>query len=365
MSDLSPQAKRPISPLVVVAVFLVVGIGGYVGYTQYHAQRFLSLMRSADASYRKGDFAEAVAYSSQAVAVSSTDRESRAANSFLARSLLSRSEGDDTQNGVAILKDITASPRIDDQLKARVYNGFGGLYRIAGDNENLTQLVFDTPPYNAYLTQAGGDVREATLLLLKDSNALNPTPFANFRTAVILAEKLHEQGVNVESSEQLKVAAVIRELVAAGDSLLDATGTSTMPKIREVHLYRNRSIAFGTISLYFPETEHRIIDESYERTIALMEALDAESNFTQEQRLRFLLHYAAVRSARAGSAGDERIKSILQDFVDSASGLPSVGQDVLDMQERPATNFMRRQISVLAEMSPEFSDYLKHIGWRS
>jgi hypothetical protein len=353
------RSKKTIIITLSAFLFLVLGTGLYwylkdsplFFSSEYKYEEQYTQIQSA---ISQGNYDDAITSAPQLIVLATSVNDKASANILLADALFFRNETGDRQNAATLLKAIVTEDDISPAVKANAYTHMASWSYFLLDPIQMKDLIFNSPPYDTYLSASGGNIEQATMKLLAMSQALYPSTYADYLEAEFASASLLNAGINIKDPSQIQTAQGILQDVTSGDALFSHIATSTIAPGDLSYFDLLRSMSLGTASRFLPSISTSTVDASYDNTIAIADS-DSQSGPSRFESCLARLMYSASLDAREHNLKNEKIKEML-DYI-AANHTSGFDTYMLYVDALPKNNPFKQQVANFLVLSPNFAAY--------
>jgi len=323
--------------------------------------------RDAQGAVEKAD--ELLMMAQQADAPPNVEAEIR---SVRATNLFRMSEVEGQKEAVRTAKEIAVDTRLSRARRASAANALLSFYYSARSRFIFDEIFTGDP----FASLAEGEEKDAVRRLAEFSMDLYPTSFAALRVAVWYSgELLDNKSLTEDTRSEYKNS--ILELIKQADELiaLELSQAETnqgytfdpTSMLTRFHYWKGFNLAAATVGI---PSESQDFERSFQEALSMYKPNEVESDNIATTIVYTNFYYAAYLHEiyKEERSGDQKI--LLENLVNIITSNPQLHQSgfiAFMAVERDRTPSMsdhnRRWFVELAEVSPEFYDFLTEYGW--
>ncbi|OGM93831.1 hypothetical protein A2935_04105 [Candidatus Wolfebacteria bacterium RIFCSPLOWO2_01_FULL_47_17b] len=361
--------------LVVLGIVFVVAAGFFL-YTKYGYQNqdnntmavYNEKYQGAQAFQNSGDYSGALdAFNALLKSVPDKASEGKV-KIFIAANLFARNQGDDQAKSIAMYKEVWNDPLVPAYVRAKVLTDLAGVV-IRSKDESFYTSHFNEPPFSDFLPASGTSSSKMSIVYLKIlelSDETFPNSYAEYLIAGNYYAPLSANDIPVGTATPEQVAKIMQDYVKKADILAPTDESTYKPEII-VQRYLYRSIALNG--------SNRILKNISlaEREDALKLALSKGAPYengndyaTKAVIMDVRFFYAQFLNRNIGKERYSDIVTLLKPFGGAVSGsdpsFKATRARFMDLVTRSDTDFKKVNALALAQISPEFKDFLTSLG---
>lgn len=369
MQTLSTKSFR--SKLTIfMPVILIVG-GVFYYYTNKPPKEntmtsFNAKVKSAIPGHVSGDYVTSIQTFSDLVKNAPDKITETRAKWFLAANLFRRNEGDDRARAMAYYKGIINDYSIPAAMRARTVADMAAF--VSGEDASFFQLYLAEPPYDTFLQGADGryDVTRAVMKLYEYSDEISPNFIAEYGVAYfrgsLSANSISVEGISEKENAQL----VEKYLLLADEKMPSADLSEYLPSVI-ARQYLWRATMMGLTGRILGSINREEKEVAYQ--LALKKATGNPSDALMrnaEMDARFFYAGFLQANFENGSRFND-ITELLKPFALAKSDpirYALTRNRFTSMEKQADTNFSKGRAVKLAQISPEFKEFLLSVGWK-
>lgn len=265
--------------------------------------------------------------------------------------------GGDYQDSIRRLKYIAENQNYSDSQRAYAISFMGELYFRSGQNETLTDLIFNSSPYDKFLDK--DDIYNSYTKLFEYAVSFYPVPEAIYHTTLA---KFYEVAPIISkdyqtSAEKTRVGAfwedLNRALISIEDQLVFLQRVkASQTSVSESYLQKANILSMATILGKDRTSE---AEDSFSKALTM-------SSFAPEQKLKVSYYYALFLAQRYGLDRLEDIKKHLSLF-DTPEYQIGVFYDFLLSDAARKNQRVRISVKILVSKDTDFGKLIKVSEW--
>lgn len=285
------------------------------------------------------------------------------AKHMLAFDLLSRDEGSDRSEAVALYKELIADENLSNLQRAIAVSELASVH-IGDDVEFARTTVFAGSPYASFWQRAQGDIGLAIRHLFEYGEELFPLSFNEFSIANWYAYRLEERDIlGLDEATQASYLERLIEWHEKGEKNLPMALSLPYYPARLGYIHQARGVNQKTIA-DFTNQDYATAEASLAEAVRILDSYQSFHEYGMSLYARF--HYAAML---ADVYGEERLADI-REILSPILNVPSQyqGQDFYFYDflrvatARPGDSREKADIRELANLVPEFRSFLQSLG---
>jgi hypothetical protein len=362
----NPHKNLELSKLLILggSIVVVIGVGYYFFYKPQGSKisdssAFVVTPVETLKAHESGNRDEAVANLKRELPLA-TDVSAKAQNRLLlAANLLVRNEGDDRVEGYRIYKQMATDPNMPAKYQALALAEMAFSMDWIGDHDALMNFVFNEAPYDQILKDSNHDMHLAMIRVYEMSDRLYPNTIAKTQIGFMYAVRLIN-GMNIPGKSVEESAQIIQKYVRAGEPLL-----SDFPYRNSYlsHLSLCKAMAMGISNRILKNLSWDEIDATYKNAIDIA-AARPDDVFSRGAEEAARLMYATSLNSRFGEEKKSEVLELLKIFSESDinKSLQTV-EYLKGVKNRPDTDFAKKQILALAQISTDLRSFMQKMGW--
>lgn len=292
------------------------------------------------------------------------------ANIFVAANLFARNQGDDRAGSIQLYMSILNDPAMPAYVRAKVLTELAGIAKVVDPSSYA--LYFNNTPFRDFLPVSGSNsarTNAAYLKLLELSDETHPNSYAEYLIAGNHYAPLLVNNNLIGDTTPEQAARMMQDYIQKADALAPSDESSYRPRI-QVERYFYRALALTASNRVLQNIPLANIENAYKLVLNKGEPYAGASDpGTMSMVMRGRFYYANFLMEFFGQERHADIVALLKPFAAA-----SVGTDAAYTQTRTGfmrtfvngtSNFLKERAAALAEISPEFKQFLTGIGFTS
>lgn len=358
---------RPNYFVVTIVVVILITAGGWFVLVKMKDIRnnifFQSHTEITQSSHQVGNYDESVDKYENLLKVAPSPTAATKTKAFLAYDLFQRNQGDDRKNAINLYKEIASDQSLPVSTKVLYLNDLAGL--IPGMDSDFIYANFSDFPIKIELSKLSGAYGSTKVAIdfLENLDKL----YENSYTKLSLATNYNVLLANNELSGTIKeeMASKVLEYVKNAEPLLEKD-TYRNSTVALQYLIRARAIAYANKVLASKESTPKEMEDNY--LLAIRKAEENASNDVNARSVFMQAHYyhALFFFLYPGNDRDVNIRKTLGVFAEAIKNPVSykLTRAFFHMiNNLPDTDSAKKNSIRLANISPEFKEFLKSVGW--
>ncbi len=325
---------------------------------------FVSAYKAFEMPHHQGNVDEAVPALRQLLTDAPTPMWAAQVKLKLAYDLFLRNRGNDRQEAYGLYKVVASDEDAPPLYRALALTDMTFTVHVVDDESLATTYIFNELPYSQFLEQAGGDVNIALRRMYELSDSIYPNAFAKIQIALLYARRLNS-GKTVPEQTREETAELIQKYLKDADPLLTAV---PYEKSKLAQLYLSRATSLGTSERVLRNVSLSDLEEAYKQSIEIAVSAGNEDVHARAVANLARLFSAVAIYSRAGKERESDVRNLLETVTTNVTSTSDVSNDMVlqylgNISARPQSDFVKLQIVALGEVSPEFKDLLRKLGW--
>lgn len=246
------------------------------------------------------------------------------------------------EKGIDELKSVASNETYADTHRAYALEFMGEIYYLKNKDPRVTSLIFNSPPYSAFL--AGKDVEGAYKKLYEYAQTLFPTGNASYRLSVINFYK-----DSTSTAANIKIA-----LPAIQDEIIILNGLGVTDGAFYTDKYLKIAILEGLLALK-GDNAGSGVEKSFQKAVSIVP-------IGTNEYLRASYFYALFLSQKYGQNRSQDIARLLTPFYDPAYKNTTFYRFLADRQNQENQQ-LKMNIQSVAQVDQRFKTLMESLGW--